>query len=399
MAERRFVVAGTFIDGSGADVRRGVFLEVTNGSISSIGPAADLPSAGGAVIDDFSHCIILPALFDCSVSLSRLPSVDGRARASFEKATPAQKAAIVGQHILYCHMHGLLGVADCDDMTNLVKGYQDEATQGGLIDVCTSGRLYRSMEDCADGNAADNDYLKIAYSNSVESEDLSPFRLDYADLCRLLEHRGQKKAVVVANGRQMVDEAVEAGCDAIEQGYGMGEDTLRKMADKNVLWIPSLLRAKNALDGSCAGGTVCCRFSHRYVAPGKPRPGAEAFWKKRLSEQLTKLQYARKIGVRTAIGTGAGSAGILHGESIVEEMKLFVRAGYSLEETIRCASETGARFFGVEKLGMLAVGRSATFLVARGTIPQLPRKLSYLEGIFVDGKPSSTYRKNPVKTL
>ncbi|MDH4331615.1 MAG: hypothetical protein OEV89_03465 [Desulfobulbaceae bacterium] len=43
-------------------------------------------------------------------------------------------------------------------------------------------------------------------------------------------------------------------------------------------------------------------------------------------------------------------------------------------------------------------GRKATFLISRGTVQQLPRKLSYLEGIYVDGAPSSTYRKNPVKT-
>lgn len=84
----------------------------------------------------------------------------------------------------------------------------------------------------------------------------------------------------MANGSQQVEEALEAGCDAIEQGYGMGEDNLRKMAEKDVLWIPSLLRAKNALDSAGSGGSVCCRFSQRYVAPGKPLPGAEALWKR-----------------------------------------------------------------------------------------------------------------------
>ena len=63
-----------------------------------------------------------------------------------------------------------------------------------------------------------------------------------------------------------------------------------------------------------------------------------------------------------------------------------------------CASENGAGFFGLEKLGRLAVGRPATFLVARGSVQQLPRKLSYLEGIYVGGKPSTAYRKNPRKT-
>ena len=207
-----------------------------------------------------------------------------------------------------------------------------------------------------------------------------------------------EKAVVVANGRQQVEEALEAGCDAIEQGYAMGEDNLRKMADKDVLWIPSVLRAKNAMDGAGSSGDVCCRFSTRHVATGKPVPGAEVFWKKMLAEQLTQLRLARKLGVTTAVGTGAGSVGILHGESMVEEMKLFIKAGYSLEETIQCASENGANFFGMEKLGPLAVGRRATFLITRGSVQQLPRKLSYLEGIYVNGSPSIIYRKNPVVT-
>ena len=135
-------------------------------------------------------------------------------------------------------------------------------------------------------------------------------------LGRILQHRGDRKAVVVANGPQQVGEALAAGCDAIEQGYGMGEDNLRKMAEKDVLWIPSVLRAKNGLDGASSGGEVACRFSTRYVAPGKPVPGAEDFWRKMLAGQLGQLRLARKFGVKTAVGTGAGSVGILHGESM-----------------------------------------------------------------------------------
>ncbi len=392
----RFIVAGGVIDGSGADVRRNVFLAMKGGIITAIGSATALPRNDGAAIDDLTHCTIVPALVDCSVSLSRSPSVDREVRLSTEKAGLAEKAAMLERHILYCHAHGVQGVADSDDMTGLVERYQEGMAQKSIIDIKTSGRLCRSRQDCAAGNPAGGDFLKIGYSDNIEDEETPHPRLNHEDLCRLLQNRSGKKAVVVANGRQQVKEALEAGCDAIEQGYLMGEDNLRKMAEKNVLWIPSVLRAKNALDGAGTGGDVCCRFSLRYVAPGKPVPGAEAFWKKRLAGQLTQLRFARELGVTTAVGTGAGSVGILHGESMVEEMKLLIKAGYSLAETIRCASENGARFFGMEKLGTLTVGRQATFLIARGTAQQLPRKLSYLEGIYVDGVPSTTYHKNPV---
>ena len=398
MGGTRFIVAGSFIDGSGAEVRRSVFLAVTDTIVAAIGSVADLSRHDQALIDDFSHCTIVPALVDCSVSLSRSPSVDRMVRVSAEEADLAKKAAMLEQHIRYCHAHGVLGVADGDDLTGLVARYQEEMAQGSMIDIHSSGPLCLSGHS-ADGNPAGRDFLKIGYSGNIEDEEAPDPRLTHEDLRRILQHRGGKKAVVVANGRQQVKEALAAGCDAIEQGYDMGEDNIRKMAEQDVLWIPSVLRAKNALDGASSGGDVCCRFSTRYVAPGKPVPGAEAFWKKMLAEQLAQLRLARKLGVKTAVGTGAGSAGILHGESVVEEMKLFIKAGYSLEETIRGASENGARFFGMENLGALKVGRQATFLIARGTVQHLPRKLSYLEGIYVDGAPSAIYRKNPVKTV
>ncbi|MDP2852001.1 MAG: amidohydrolase family protein [Gallionella sp.] len=396
MGGTRFIVAGYFIDGSGAEVRRNVFLAVTDIIITAIGSAADLPRHDGAAIDDFSHCTILPPLVDCSVSLTQSPSVDRMVRVSTEEGDVAKKAAMLARHIRDCHAHGVLGVADSDE-SDLVERYQEELAQGSIIDIRSSGPLCRSWHSAV-GNPTTGDFLKIGYSGNIEDEEAPYPRLTHEDLYRILQQRDGRKAVVVANGRQQVAEALEAGCDAIEQGYGMGEDNLRKMAEQDVLWIPSVLRAQNGLDSARSGGSVCCRFSIRYVAPGKPIPGAEAFWQKTLAEQLSQLRFARELGVKTAVGTGAGSVGILHGESMAEEMKLFIKAGYSLEETIRCASENGARFFGMEKLGTLTVGRQATFLIARGTAQQLPRKLSYLEGIYIDGAPSSTYRKNPVKT-
>jgi imidazolonepropionase-like amidohydrolase len=395
MSGTRFIVAGRFIDGSGADVRRNVFLAVKDTIITAIGSAADLPRHDGAVIDDFSQCTILPALVDCSVSLTRSPSVDWQVRLAADEADLAEKTAMLERHISYCHAYGVQGVAVSDDLTDLEKGL----SQGSIIDIRTSGGLCRSLQDCAADHPEGGDFLKLGYSGNIEDEEVPNPRLNQEELGRLLQHRGGKKAVVVANGRQQVAEALAAGCDAIEQGYAMGEDNLRKMAEKDVLWIPSVLRAKNGLDGAGSSGNVCCRFSQRYVAPGKPNPGAEAFWKKMLAEQVTQLRLARELGLKTAVGTGAGSVGILHGESMVEEMKLFIKAGYSLEETLRSASENGAEFFGMEKLGTLTVGRKATFLITRGTVQQLPRKLSYLEGIYVDGAPSVTYRKNPVKTV
>lgn len=394
MTTTRLILAGNLIDGSGTAARRQVFLSVKDGIITAIGPMTEMPRAADTPIDDLSHCTIVPPLVDCSIALASSSAVDPRMHNS-EQNDDNATMRLIDRHLADCHNHGVLGIADHSEQVTMMQ--YAAAGSGPRLPV-----IVRSARQCLgrDGMAIDGDqhaFLRIASCADIESMDPFATRVEAAELRRLLAQPGQGKKVVVANGPQAVAAAVAAGCDAIEQGYAMGEENLRAMAARQVLWIPSLLRAKNGLDGSASGGDVCCRFSLRFVAPGQPIPGAEAYWKSILAGQLAQLRLARSLGVPTAIGSGAGGRGILHGEAMVEEVKLFLKAGYSLEKTLHCASEVGARFLGLDGLGALTAGRPATFLVTRGTPQQLPRKLSYLENIYIDGLPSTAYRKNPVK--
>jgi imidazolonepropionase-like amidohydrolase len=337
-------------------------------------PAQDMP--GDTVFtDDLDHCTILPPLVDSAMALARSPSISTKREAP--DAESAATPATVARHLRYCHGHGVLGMADYSDDPGLEAVLQDAIDQQVVVDVKRAGQ----------------DFIRIRLSEDIDDSETAQSLADSDELARIIAGKGNKKVIAVANGRHRVGEALAAGCDGVEQGYAMGEDNLRLMAEGKILWIPSVVRAKNALSGSASGGSVCCRFSLRYVAPGKAVPGAEEMWKKVLAAQLADLGRARELGVPTAVGTGAGGMGILHGESMAEEMKLFLKAGYSLEETIRCATENGACFFGMQGLGALTVGGRANFLVVRGTLKQLPRKLSYLEAMYLDGVPSPGYSK------
>lgn len=69
-------------------------------------------------------------------------------------------------------------------------------------------------------------------------------------------------------------------------------------------------------------------------------------------------------------------------------MKLLIKAGYSLTEAIQCATYNGAKLLGIEnEMGLIAKGKPANLLVARGTPAQLSRKLSYLEARYLCGSP------------
>lgn len=187
--------------------------------------------------------------------------------------------------------------------------------------------------------------------------------------------------MVHANGPNPVRQAVEAGCHSIEHGFFMGEDNLKRMAELGTVWVPTAYTMK-------AYGEVLEFRGDKESA----RVARDNF-----HHQLDQMAKARELGVVVALGTDAGSSGVLHGESMVEEMKLFRQAGYSLPETIACATARGARLLDLDRPGTLTVGAPADFLVARGTPAQLPRKLGYLEDIYKGGKPHPLYRKNPFK--
>ncbi|MBN1106460.1 MAG: amidohydrolase family protein, partial [Deltaproteobacteria bacterium] len=176
------------------------------------------------------------------------------------------------------------------------------------------------------------------------------------------------KVMVHANGKVPVGLAVEAGCDSIEHGYFMGKDNLRRMAERGITWVPTLF-AMESLSKGCS--------------PGRPeREIAE----RTLDHQLELVRTGRDRGVSMAAGTDAGSPGVDHGLAIVEEMRLLLLAGLSLEEAVRCASAGGANLLGLEDGGGVVIpGGPATFVATRGSPADLPQSLREPEAVFVGG--------------
>ncbi len=363
-------------------MKKGLAMVEEDGKIVDIINAATVPSDCPEAIVDLSHCTIMPPLFDCSVDLASSASLD--LTRNVGKSRKAITAAIA-RHIHFCHSHGVLGMADyeresIDDVSLGQRRGVDEA-----VTVKTAGPVYSTSEHCAlNSESKDLDFVKIVHTGDIESIHVASDnagKKENENLHRLVRaaHDRGKKTVVLANGEKGVREALHAECDALEQGYEMGEENLEIMASRKILWIPSLMKAKTSVE----------------VAPASQKAVAL----KQLKKQQVLLRRARRLDIPTAVGTGAGSPGILHGEAVIEEIQQFIKSGYSLVEALRAASLVGADFFKIPGIGVLQAGGWANFIVSRGMVQQLPRKLFYLENIYWNGKPSQGYRKNPVKTV
>ena len=282
-SKTRYILAGSCIDGSGAPARKDLLLTVQDGIITAINGRTDLPKQNGADIDDLSHCTLVPPLVDCNLALTRSPSMQPRQGAASAGIDLNEQIAQMQRHIRYLHDHGVLGAVDNDAKASLIVGLRARDAENALISL-------RSPHD---------PHTSFAWRQISPEITPPPQRNSEAVRDRHPQEKQQnrdKKLVVLANGPEQVTRALDEGCDAVVQGYGMGERNLRRMAAERVLWIPSLILAKNGLDSSGSGGDVCCRFSLSYVAPGQAQPGAKGYWQQLLAEQLEQLRLARELG-------------------------------------------------------------------------------------------------------
>ena len=243
-----------------------------------------------------------------------------------------------------------------------------------------------SLAEQFKSNVAESDVVRVFNSglNSLQElgkETAPQFSTEeLRELVAVAEEKNQK-VTVHANGPEAVHRAIAAGCHSIEHGFFMGEDNLKRLADTGIFWVPTVFAMK-------AFG-LFRRFIKQQTNAGVIQ--------KTLEQQLDQLRLAKELGVRVALGTGAGSLGVLHGEAMVEELKLFKKTGYSLAEAVQCATTKSAELLGLNQFQGISPGAAATFLICRGAPSQLPRKLLYLESMWINGKPSPYYRKNPVK--
>ncbi len=339
---------------------------------------------------DFTDCTILPGLVDAHVHLSMSGTTDPETRQWQLDADYAGMAPVISGHIRDLLAHGVVAVRDGGDHHGHVHRYRLDHGDACPLAVRTAGRAWhrkgrygrligrfpaegQSLGEAVSAGTDAIDHLKIVNSglNSLTGfgkETAPQFGAEeLAAAVRAASARGWP-VMVHANGREPVRMAVEAGCRSIEHGFFMGEDNLKRMADRGTFWVPT-------------AGTMTA------YAATLPGGGAESDGARRNAEaQLEQLARARELGVRVALGTDAGSMGVFHGAGVIEEMRLLMSAGYSITEAIRCAATNGAELLNLPEAGPLKAGRSATFAAVDGPPSDLPESLGRVRCVCINGR-------------
>jgi imidazolonepropionase-like amidohydrolase len=397
MQEIHLISAGWMIDGTGARALEDVAVEITGGYITAIRKLSPVDGVQ-AKMTDYSKCTLLPALVDSHVHLFISGTEDPDLRRHQCRASYSEVRNTIEGHIRAHLASGVQAVRDGGDHGGFVRRYRRDSLkeQTPSLNVMAAGKAWhapfrygrllgrtpvpgRTLALSISRAWKGVDHVKIINSglNSLSCfgrETLPQFApADMAEAAATAHSLGLK-LMVHANGVLPVRMAVEAGCDSIEHGFFMSKDNLSRMAEKGIYWVPTAFTMR-----------ACARMSDRGSVESDVA-------RRNLEHQLGQLRVAAECGVRIALGTDAGSAGVNHGNAVKEEMKVFISAGLSLEKTIQCASSRGAELLNLgNEVGTLVLGHPASFLVVRGSPDKLPDSLSDLRAVYVRGRNISPF--------
>ncbi|SPF44492.1 Amidohydrolase [Syntrophobacter sp. SbD1] len=397
---KSYYFAGWLIDGTGSPAKQDILICVEDGLISSLEKANPsqlkhlCPDGGlggfcGPATETYPACTILPGLIDCHVHLTMSGQIDQRLRFKQLLNDFAQNSPLICERIEKNLALGIMALRDGGDIGGHTlmyvrqkvhwcvgvhcagKGWRASGRYGKIIGRAPAGGL--TLAESIKANSDGADHLKVLNSglnslNEFGRETRPQFCPEELDAAFRNARNLGRKIMVHANGMLPVQFAIEAGCDSIEHGFFMGEDNMKRMADRQIHWVPTAftMKALSAHNPGSAQAQTASRI---------------------LENQLEQISRAEQLGVTIAAGNDAGGFGVRHGVALAEELKLIMEAGFSAEGAICCATMQGARLLGLDhELGRLGIGRPANFIVVDGPPSSLPASLREVKQVCVRGK-------------
>jgi imidazolonepropionase-like amidohydrolase len=378
---------GKLIDGTGAKPVEKAALLVEGDRIKAVGRQADIAAPDGAEVIDAPEATLIPGLIDCHVHLAYSGIVDQR---SFRAELIDMNYALVSLRAAHYAMETLRSgftavrdmhapggtIIDLRDAVNagyvpgpriracgrgltVTGGHMD---QGGFADHVTLRDLtlpcdgpYGFRQGVRSQMRRGADFIKVNPCVSFRKDpDKQPWRFEMtpAEMRAACDEAHEMGFHVGAHtsGGPPLRAAVEAGCDTIEHGHWIDDDTLDLMAEKGTFLVPTLLVNKTS-SAYGANDPTASRGSKRWG-----ELSLEAMWE--------RLERARRHGVRIGSGSDAGFM-LDHGTSGLGEMECLVEGGFSPVEAISAATATNADLMELDA-GRLLPGKLADLVLVKG---------------------------------
>lgn len=377
-------------DGKNPELKPKMVVSIRQGRIKQVGPQSEYLHSGTQQFH-LPNLTLLPALIDVHVHLA-LDGHDFEASLSRWQDNHAM-AELIKKELETTLEYGITVIRDGSDKAgwnlqakNWVKnGYclgprivatgkaiHKKGYYGSFLGppITTPADWPEILEDLI---AAGSDQIKVIVSGLVTFRqwgEVGPLQFTLEELQALVKeaHKRGLKVMAHANSDAGVRQAVEAGADTIEHGYFVSEETLKRMAERETFWAPTVAAVANRLQSP---------KNDQYS------PEERDIIKGTYELQIKKIARAHELGVRLIIGTDAGAPGVYHGLSYMDELSFFSQAGLRAYSILQAATNTAAMALGLEtELGSVEPGKMPYLIAVAGNPLEDINALRRLEMVF-----------------
>lgn len=388
-ADRYTVIrCGTLLDVPGKPPRKDATLILKNDRVERVvdglGPI-DVPA--GALELDFKTRFVMPGMIDCHVHLgTEMTTPEYRLQRLQESDGDNTVRTIVNARKTLAA--GFTTVRDVGGRPAAIFAVRDGINRGDLVGprILASGKavsvtgghgdptnglredlmIHATTEDgVADGPDAamravrhqvklGADLIKITATGGVLSQSTAALGQHFTDeelkAITFASHAMGRRVAAHAHGTDGINAALRAGCDSIEHGSYMNDESIRLFKERGAWYVPTLLAGATVVENASKPG-----FYHEAVARKAREVGPV---------MVETFRKAHAAGVKIAFGTDTGVSA--HGQN-AREFALMVQGGMSPADCLVAATTGAAACLGIEKdVGTLEPGKVADLIAVEG---------------------------------